>query len=63
MNNMDVTVQSGGGAVTLANHYFDRLSKVLDDLSPFGAAPILWVPKQYAQMLNLDGLEFALNQI
>ncbi|WP_270643145.1 ParM/StbA family protein [Limosilactobacillus mucosae] len=60
---IDLIVVSGGGAVTLANHYFDRLSKVLDDLSPFGAAPILWVPKQYAQMLNLDGLEFALKKI
>lgn len=50
----------GGGAVVLKNHFKDNFEKVIDELSPFGSAPILWIDKRFAQTLNLDGLEFRL---
>ena len=50
----------GGGAVVLRDHFKEELQKVVDGLSPFGSAPILWIDKKYAQTLNLDGLVFRL---
>lgn len=54
---------SGGGATTLKQYFAPRLKQVVEGLSPFGAAPILWVPEKYTQTLNLDGLEFRLSYL
>lgn len=62
-NQIDMIVVSGGGATALKNNFASRLSQTIDNLSPFGAVPILWVPPKYAQTLNLDGLQFRLNHM
>ncbi len=51
----------GGGASVLKNHFEKRFSKIIDEVSPFDSAPIMWVDEKFAQNLNLDGLVFRLN--
>lgn len=51
----------GGGAVVLKQHFKDSFKKIIDENSPFGSAPILWVSDKYAQTLNLDGLALRLS--
>ncbi|WP_298491134.1 hypothetical protein [uncultured Lactobacillus sp.] len=50
----------GGGAIVLQPYFEKELEKIVDELSPFDNAPILWVDAKYAQTLNLDGLAFRL---
>lgn len=57
---IDMIVFCGGGAVLMHEFFSDSFVKTIDSLSPFGSAPILWIDKQYAQTLNLDGLSFRL---
>ena len=62
-NQINLIVIDGGGADMLHTTYGEQFEQTISAMSPFGAAPILWVPKQYDQMLNLDGLQFRLNQM
>ncbi|MDM8332373.1 ParM/StbA family protein [Limosilactobacillus pontis] len=62
-NQVGLIVVSGGGAPLVKKHYEKEFSKLIDAMSPFGAAPILWINSKHAQTLNLDGLEFRLNNM
>lgn len=57
---IDLVVLCGGGIKTIRPDYEKKLDNVIDLLSPFGPADIMWVPDKYTQFLNLDGLEFRL---
>lgn len=62
-NQINLIVVCGGGADILHTTYGKQFEQTINSMSPFGSAPILWVPKEYDQMLNLDGLQFRLNQM
>ena len=62
-NQINLIVVCGGGAAILHTTYGKQFEQTINSMSPFGSAPILWVPKEYDQMLNLDGLQFRLNQM
>lgn len=57
---IDMIVFCGGGSVLMHDFFSNNFLETIDSLSPFGSAPILWIDKQYAQTLNLDGLSFRL---
>lgn len=57
---ISLVVVCGGGTKTLRSHYERQLQSIIEDMSPFGAAPIFWIPNKNTQMLNLDGLNFRL---
>lgn len=50
-------VVSGGGAVTLKDSLYLLLQETMKQLDSFNKTKIFWVGKEYAQTLNLDGLE------
>ena len=60
---INMVVISGGGAAALKDHYQQTLIQELEEISLFGAPPVLWVGKEYTQTLNLDGLQFMLSQV
>lgn len=60
---IDLIIVSGGGAAAMKDHYYKEFKRVIDEVSPFGAAPLLWVPNKYTQTLNLDGMEFRLKRM
>ena len=62
-NQIRFIVVSGGGSIILREHYRAALFDVISSMSPFGAAPILWIPDKFARTLNLDGLQFRLNKM
>lgn len=50
-------VVSGGGSVTLKDSLFSMLRDTMKQLDSFNKTKVFWVDKEYAQTLNLDGLE------